>query len=400
MRRKMMIWKAIWLLVATICLFTLMLYQNSSADTKVNGGVAGLTTAENHNNNEAFQKILNEPHKGMLKIYIPKGTYWFRGGPIKLASNTIMQFADGAAFKARDGESVTFAYPSSSAGYNGGVKNITWNNASFIGGNSNKGQSSFVQSLNHAVNINFNENYFYNCENPKGHYLDIDGSHDVHVRDSTFVGFNAAKGYEYKEAIQVDYSNRVAMSYELPGDKYDNLPTYDVSVTGSKFLPLIQQGKIKYYAPNPIGQHNTYLNGKYGVIHNVRFTDNIVTDAFQFTSDNEATINFNGVSHIRIANNRFANMLVHGGTNYIRINNPLSTYKMKDINVVDNLFYNIDVFNADILIESRDSDNNIQKVNISNNKMISGDHNGKMVIKKNVQSAYIKNNILMDTLSN
>ncbi|MGV7699695.1 hypothetical protein PJM27_29305, partial [Mycobacterium kansasii] len=69
---------------------------------------------------------------------------------------------------------------------------------------------------------------FDNAESPTGHYIDIDGSHNVNITNSVFTGFNGSQ--DYKEAIQVDYSNKKAMSYKNAGDQYDNLPSYDVTV--------------------------------------------------------------------------------------------------------------------------------------------------------------------------
>ncbi|AVK62238.1 N-acetylmuramoyl-L-alanine amidase [Lactobacillus sp. CBA3605] len=367
-------------ILLTITFISSVLEISISADTVVNAESKGLDSNSNKNNNKIFQKIIDDNRNDNLVINIPKGNYLFKSGAIRLHSNIIFNFEKGAIFSVENGNFLSFSYPSKFKGYNGGIKNVVWNNAVFKGEANGDKQSGIVQSMNHASNVTFNGCTFYNAEYPMGHYLDIDGSHGINVNNSNFFGFNSSKKYAYKEAIQIDYSNLVAMSYQLPGDKYDNLPSYDVKVQNCKFLPIIKKGKIKFYAPNPIGQHDTYDKGIAGVIHNVTFVNNTVIDPRPQNGTKEATLNFNGVSNLVIKSNYFINQLASGSTSYIRLNNPLDSYKMSQLNITNNYFENVDAKKQYILIGSNSSKKTVSSINISKNEVISGHFASKFIV--------------------
>ncbi|MCT0162142.1 N-acetylmuramoyl-L-alanine amidase [Lactiplantibacillus pentosus] len=338
--------------------------QRIAADTFVDAHTEGLLPS-NENNNSVLQKIIDTPHVGTTTINIPTGQYRFKPGAIKLRSNLKFNFAKGASFKINQG-ALYFVYPSPHAGYNGGIKNIVWDNATFIGSDE-QGQSSFTQSLHHAQQVMFLDSTFYNCEKPNGHFLDIDGSRDILVDHSSFWGFNSSPQDEFKEAIQVDYSNLVAMSYPLAGDNYDNLPSYNIYVQHSRFLPIMNHQKIRYYAPNPIGEHVTYNNGKAGIIHDIYFTNNEVVDARPQTGIDTGTINFRGVNRLTIANNHFLAIHATAPANYIRIHNPLFNYHMYDIKIIGNHFTNVKPRYQMILFNTRYRNGSISSVLIQNN---------------------------------
>lgn len=370
--------------MATITLCTTFVGVNSSLRisrstntftaqaTTINAEDQGMTGDSTTVNNKALQNLLDKWKSDNLTINIPKGTYLFDAGNIKLHSNITFNFDNGAVFQAKPGDNqVNFVYPSPKAGYDGGINNVKWEGASFKGDNTSSGQSVFVQSIHHATNITFNSCTFDNAESPGGHYIDLDGSHDINIMNSRFIGFNAAPGLDYKEAIQIDYSNPNAMSARNPGDQYDNLPTYNVKVDNNKFLPIYSKtGKITSYAPNPIGEHTIYNDGKAGIIHDIYFTNNTVTDPKPLLESYDATIRFIDVSNLWIENNKFTNKQILRSGNYIYLNNLITNYKMKNLNIKGNTFTNINPNKQYIFLNNINPKNPMSKINITGNKIV------------------------------
>lgn len=338
------------------------------AATTINAKHQGLIGDAKTDNNVALQAMIDKWHDGsMLTIHVPKGTYLFDSGKILLHANITFKFDKGAVFRITNGERLAFVYPSPQAGYDGGIENVTWQNATFQGDN-DSGQSVFVQSLNHAKHVNFEGCVFDNAESPTGHYIDIDGSHDVNVKNSVFTGFNGS--LDYKEAIQVDYSNKKAMSYKLDGDQYDDLPSYDVTVHHNQFLPVARKsGSVKSYAPNPIGEHAIYNDGKAGIIHNVYFTNNTVVDPKPLMANGVATIHFKDVSNLYITGNKFINQRVLGSGNYIYLYNMEPDYNMHNLNIQNNTFTNVNPTKQYVFLDSVNHANPMTGVKITGNKV-------------------------------
>ncbi|MDY1544587.1 N-acetylmuramoyl-L-alanine amidase [Lactiplantibacillus pentosus] len=336
---------------------------------------------------------MNQSKNQHTTIYVPKGTYEFTTGAIVLHSNLTFLFENGASFKSTNGQAVIFAYPSPQAGYTGGIRNITWQNATFKGDDTH-GQSSFTQSLNHAQNVVFDKCNFYNAEKPNGHYLDIDGSHKIIITNSNFWGFNAAPNNDFREAIQIDYSDRIGMSYIQPGDIYDDLPTYDVYVSNNRFLPIRDGSSIKYYAPNPIGEHTFYPKSKNGLIHNIYFLNNDVIDSKPRTGAHAGIINFLGIEILTIKNNRFTNINADGPSNYIHILNPLNKYMMSGITITNNVFTNINPHLQYIFLETSTQNSTIDNVQIKNNTIINSLHPATLIFAPKIKIAQQDNQMI------
>jgi len=340
------------------------------ADTTINVQNQGMTGDDKTTNNSALQNIINQHSDDNLIIHVSKGTYLFDSGAIKLHSNITFEFETDAIFRITSGHMLSFVYPSPKAGYNGGIKNVKWEGATFHGDNTARGQSFFCQSIHHAKNIVFNKCTFYNAESPIGHDIDLDGSHTIKISNSSFIGFNGSQ--DSKEAIQIDYSNSKAMSHINSGDQYDNLPTYDVIVNNDKFLPIYNNsGKIYLYAPNPIGEHAIYNNGKSGIIHDIHFTNNTVIDPKPLTKNDDGNIRFIDVSNLWITKNKFINRKVINSGNYIYLHNIISNYKMTNINIEKNTFLNINPSTQYIFLNSNNPKNKMTNVTITNNKIAS-----------------------------
>nr|WP_253955916.1 glycoside hydrolase family 55 protein [Lactiplantibacillus pentosus] len=376
--------------------YLFMFYIVGAADTTINVKNEGMSANPNVTNNNALQKIIDTHRHEPVIIYVPKGDYAFSKGVIVLHSNITFKFASGAVFTINNGQLVSFSYPSVKAGYDGGVGNISWVNATFRGTDVN-GQSGFVQSMNHAQNISFDRCVFYNSEYSDGHDLDIDGSHNIRITNSSFFGFNANPSADYKEAIQIDYSNKKAISYILQDDKYDNLPSYDIYVSNNRFLPIIRQGKIKYYAPNPIGQHMIYNNGKNGIIHDIYFVNNLVSDPKPRQQAQTGIVNFEGVSNVFIFNNYFRNEYVAGPATYVRIHNPLPRSQMSGVYIRKNIFYDVNPTKQYILVQAFWKNNYFKNVFIENNEVVT--NNMTKFITKNDEMVSQKENHVLDILA-
>ncbi|MTV81655.1 N-acetylmuramoyl-L-alanine amidase [Secundilactobacillus folii] len=362
------------------------------AATTVNAKNQGMVGDGKTDNAPLLQRIINAySADDNVTIHVPKGNYLFTNAELKaivLHSNITFNFDKDAVFQIQNGDRIPFVYPSPEAGYDGGISNVTWNNATFRGDyNKADGQSVFVQSINHASNVNFNDCTFDNAESPTGHYIDIDGSHDVNVKGSTFTGFNASSNFDYKEAIQVDYSNTKAMSYHESGDKYDNLPSYDVTVDHNNFIPLSNtSGSVKSFAPNPIGEHVVYGKGAGGIIHDIHFTNNYVQDAKPLLSDDGANIHFVCVSNLYISNNTFENKNALGSGNYIRIFNTSPIVKMSNIQITNNNFVNLDPNNRYIYFDNSKG-GGITGVVVTGNKITSAKSNIPFVLSNGMSSS-------------
>ncbi|KRM59246.1 hypothetical protein C5L31_000865 [Secundilactobacillus malefermentans] len=345
----------------------------AASSATVNAVQQGMIGNDKTDNTPILQKIVkNSGSKVPLTINIPKGTYLFTNAQmeaVKLRSDLTFNFENGATFKVSGGNHIIFVYPSTKKGYSGGIKNIKWNNATFKGGDvSAREQSYFVQSVHHATAVNFNNATFYNCQPREGHLLDLTGSHDIYITNSTFEGFNPSSGAEYKEAIQVDYSNEQAMAYNISGDQYDNLPSYDVHVTNSKFLPITNSnGGIKFYAPNPIGEHAIYTNPYAGMIHDVYFKGNYVQDTVPLKENQGSNLQFLSVSNLYIENNTFENNSAKSSDNYFRLYNTQSNAVMNNLNIKNNKFINVNPKKRYIYVPKIGNTGAIKKVSITGN---------------------------------
>jgi len=355
------------------------------ADDNINATDQGMIGDGKTDNAPMLQKILDDTkNEDNVTIHVPKGNYLFTNAELNaivLHSHITFDFDKDAVFQIAHGDRMAFVYPSPNAGYDGGISYVNWNNATFRGDyTQDDGQSVFVQSINHAQHVNFNGCTFDNAESPTGHYIDIDGSHDVNIENSTFTGFNANTDFDYKEAIQVDYSNTKAMSYHQPGDAYDNLPSYDINVNKNNFVPLSNaSGTVKSFAPNPIGQHVVYAKGVGGIIHDIHFTNNYVQDAKPQLSDDGANIHFVCVSNLYISNNTFENKGALGSGNYIRIFNTSPTVKMSNIQITDNNFVNLDPNNRYVYFDNTKGAG-ISGVKVTGNKITSSKSNIPFVL--------------------
>lgn len=280
---------------------------------------------------QAIQKIIDDQDPNtMTRIKFPKG-YFGISGVIKLHSNLTLSgvasedskwtneshmvslpttAANGNVYKYKR---ATWWYPTQAKGY-GGPKNVNhvyWDNITFNGGvdkNSTNGEMQMLQAITHSTDIKFDHCDFDRTETAPGHSIDLGGVDGVEVKNSTFRGYATTSANTRKEAIQVDYTILSSSSTNSDGKLtvmqdgklvadpkwqineslyMDGLPTKNVTVTKSRFLPIYEKhgdiwknDGIERRAPNPVGQHIQYSEGMVGPVDFVgNYVENAITPA-------------------------------------------------------------------------------------------------------------------------
>lgn len=348
----------------------------------MHGFKVGETQESAPDDTQAIQKIIDDQDPNqMTTLQFPKGFFGISGA-IKMHSNLTL---NGVASKdsrwTNDSHMValwptadngnqyqykraTWWYPTQAKGY-GGPKNVNdvhWNNITFNGRTDINNSLQELQAITHSTNISFKHCEFDRTETAPGHSLDLGGVNGVTVTDSTFRGYHATSTTR-KEAIQVDYTiltssstnsdknltvvhkepntgndknQSLGATHILPDPKWhineslymDGLPSKNVDITHSRFLPVYSSGNIMdsptigIQAPNPTGQHIQYA-GQY--IGSVNFTGNynensitpgkdamggktmlpVTPDGKQILEKYNGIIHFPNANDINISNNIF-----------------------------------------------------------------------------------------------
>jgi len=273
------------------------------------GAVADATDAGGTDNTAAFQAAMDAAGgagKGGT-LLIPPGAYHL-ATPVGMRSNvhilgygaTLRKYSASAEYAALG------VYSEGSKGYGATVRNVIVEGVTFRG-NFSTGRGCAV-TMHHAQNITFRKCVWTEAI-VSGHGIDAIGCDGILVDDCTVMGFKLQTGREYVEFIQLDHSTIAAGSTD-PAASYDGLPTINVTVQNSRFLPL-QIGATIYPAPNPMGSHNR-VDGMW--IDNIKFLNNYVeggidtstiTDGFAVLT--RGWIHFFCARNIEIRGNRFVN---------------------------------------------------------------------------------------------
>lgn len=260
------------------------------------------------NNTPAFQAAVDAAAlQGGGIILIPAGQYHLAGA-VMLKSN-IHIIGYGAILR-KFGESTEYsafkAFSNGATGYGSSVRNVTFEGIHFRG-QFGTGLSGISIGLHHAQNITFRKCEWFEAV-VGGHAIDSSGSDGILVDNCVFRGFKPQTNREYVEAIQLDHS----LIGGLGGDtlsSYDGLPTINVTVQNSKFLPYILNGTT-YPAPNPMGSHGRVVGQWF---NNIKFLNNYVegchepvtTDPFALTC--KGWLHFFCAQNVTIRGNYFKN---------------------------------------------------------------------------------------------
>lgn len=258
--------------------------------------------------NSVFLKASND---GMRNVYIPEGTYLVKND-IDFQSNINVFMHPKAIIY---GPGMYYRFRSFGKGYGNGVSNVTVTGGCFSGDfdsditYGHTSSNAMVGVFHHCENITF-KNVKFNMTTSDSHSFDLGGCRNITIDNCEFYGLKPSNtSREYVEAIQVDYSNASGLTDKSQSEleNVDGLPTYNVSVTNSKFLAIYNDdGSIKYYAPNPIGEHASYSEG---LVHDVLFENNTVIDAMPVSTGGNISgwIHFYGVKNLTVKGNTFKN---------------------------------------------------------------------------------------------
>ena len=245
---------------------------------------------------------------GGATIRIPKGDYLINGR-MELYSN--ITFVADRGTTMRKGLNATTAHifvvglKNGTTGYGGGAKNLGFYNINFQGLAVDENiYSALANTFNHAQNVIFKNCYFKDCIT-RAHAIDMGGCDNILIDGCIFSGAYDFISRGYTEAIQIDSSTELALG-DPEFTNYDSLPTKNVMVKDCKFIPSYNNnGTVKNYAPNPIGNHG-FTGGKY--YENIVFENNFILDGWEQQDGNwRAWIHFYGLKNSDFNNNTFIN---------------------------------------------------------------------------------------------
>lgn len=289
------------------------------------GAVADATDAGGFDNTAAFQAAMDKAWGNGRggTLLIPPGAYRLHGY-VRVRSN-VRIIGYGATIRKYSGATTYSAFQALSAGaqgYGSGATNVTFEGLTFRGKFGTNSTGNAV-TLHHAQGVTFRKCNWSEAV-LSGHAIDLLGCDGVLVDDCTFKGFSAATDRGYVEAIQVDYSMASGGGTDTTAS-FDGLPTVNVTVQNSRFLPLTV-GATYYPAPNPIGSHSRVV-GRW--LENIKFDNNYVeggasntaTEGFEAT--NRGWIHFLCTRNVRITRNVFKN--VGGVQTRVVFCNPINT---------------------------------------------------------------------------
>lgn len=261
--------------------------------------------------NQAFIDASTGKINGLNTVFIPKGTYLLKED-LDFQSNTHVILDPQAVLY---GPGMFFRFRSFGKGYGNGVSNVIVEGGTFSGdfdADITYGHASgkaFIGVMHHAENLTFKNIKFY-MTTSGSHSFDLGGCRHILIDNCDFYGIKPTKDTRYYvEAVQVDYSYAGGLtdSSETEKSNTDGTVSHDIILTNSTFNAIYNDdGSIKYYAPNAIGEHANFADGH---PYNI-FVDNItITDAMPFNNKDRINgwIHFYGVKNLKITNSKFIN---------------------------------------------------------------------------------------------
>ncbi|KQP83736.1 right-handed parallel beta-helix repeat-containing protein [Aeromicrobium sp. Leaf291] len=235
---------------------------------------------------------------GILFYPSSHGTGVYVQADVPLISNLTV-VSDGAVIRPVSYDAFTAFAGAAVQGYGSTVKNVHFEGLRFEG--SILASKNAALTLHHAQNVSFSRCTWTEAQG-SGHCLDLLGCRDVLIEDCTFQGFRVETGRGFAEAVQIDNSTSVGCSGRDHTGSFDGLPCENITVRGSRFLP-ITIGGTTYPAPNPIGGH-AVVDGMYH--RNIRFENNYVVDCVPTdTQSSAAWLRFVGIKGLHIESNTF-----------------------------------------------------------------------------------------------
>ena len=243
-------------------------------------------------------------------LTLKKGTYYISNA-VCIPSNVKIVFEDGVVIKKTkaiyqtelDNHKVIFIFvPPSKAkkkesvsGY-GGTHDVTMTGIGNVVIDCNNKLPGRGMDMGHCRNIVIENLTFHNQYG--SHYIELNSSQNVIVRNCNFWKFRDYKGDTYKEAINIDGTDYAVNGFNHVWSKHDKTVCQNIEITNCKFTDL----------GTAIGSHTYIANQGQQCYHtNIRITDNV------FFGSTNCAIRALNWRNVLIADNSFRDIGIQNG---------------------------------------------------------------------------------------
>ena len=243
-------------------------------------------------------------------LTLKKGTYYISNA-VCIPSNVKIVFEDGVVIKKTkaiyqtelDNHKVIFIFvPPSKAkkkesvsGY-GGTHDVTMTGIGNVVIDCNNKLPGRGMDMGHCRNIVIENLTFHNQYG--SHYIELNSSQNVIVRNCNFWRFRDYKGDTYKEAINIDGTDYAVNGFNHVWSKHDKTVCQNIEITNCKFTDL----------GTAIGSHTYVANQGQQCYHtNIRITNNV------FFGSTNCAIRALNWRNVLIADNSFRDIGIQNG---------------------------------------------------------------------------------------
>ena len=243
-------------------------------------------------------------------LTLKKGTYYISNA-VCIPSNVKIVFEDGVVIKKTkaiyqtelDNHKVIFIFvpPSkekkkeSVSGY-GGTHDVTMTGIGNVVIDCNNKLPGRGMDMGHCRNIVIENLTFHNQYG--SHYIELNSSQNVIVRNCNFGKFRDYKGDTYKEAINIDGTDYAVNGFNHVWSKHDKTVCQNIEITNCKFTDL----------GTAIGSHTYVANQGQQCYHtNIRITNNV------FFGSTNCAIRALNWKNVLIADNSFRDIGIQNG---------------------------------------------------------------------------------------
>lgn len=243
-------------------------------------------------------------------LTLKKGTYYISNA-VCIPSNVKIVFEDGVVIKKTkaiyqtelDNHKVIFIFvpPSkekkkeSVSGY-GGTHDVTMTGIGNVVIDCNNKLPGRGMDMGHCRNIVIENLTFHNQYG--SHYIELNSSQNVIVKNCNFWKFRDYKGDTYKEAINIDGTDYAVNGFNHVWSKHDKTVCQNIEITNCKFTDL----------GTAIGSHTYVANQGQQCYHtNIRITNNV------FFGSTNCAIRALNWKNVLIADNSFRDIGIQNG---------------------------------------------------------------------------------------
>ena len=241
-------------------------------------------------------------------LTLKKGTYYISNA-VCIPSNVKIVFEDGVVIKKTkaiyqtelDNHKVIFIFvPPSKAkkkeSVSGGTHDVTMTGIGNVVIDCNNKLPGRGMDMGHCRNIVIENLTFHNQYG--SHYIELNSSQNVIVRNCNFWKFRDYKGDTYKEAINIDGTDYAVNGFNHVWSKHDKTVCQNIEITNCKFTDL----------GTAIGSHTYVANQGQQCYHtNIRITDNV------FFGSTNCAIRALNWRNVLIADNSFRDIGIQNG---------------------------------------------------------------------------------------